>query len=544
MKTKTRKLLAVLALITLMLTMLPISMSNAATKPTLSIGSAEAKVGQMVTVEVKLSEKVEMISFATEVNFNKDKLEVVKVEQGTVMQQLKGNLDNTDVQSANNVGAIVFTAAGNSNQTLQAGVIGKIQFKVKNGAVGQQDLNLTLTELYYSESVGNEVDKADTVATTSGKINVIIPVETITLNKNANSVNVGVSETLVATVKPDTATNKTVTWTTSDAKVATVTNGVVKAVGPGKATITAKAGDKTATYTIDVKAPLTGIKLNTTSENMLKNQELDLKVEYIPSNTTDDRTVTWTSTDATVAKVENGHVTALKEGTAVITAKVGTYTAACAINVKEIKLDSIAFAEKDFELFRGDSRELTIIYNPANTTDSRTAKWESSDESVVKVENGIVTALKIGTATITATVGGDKTATVKVTVPEVLIEGVELFADSTKIEVGEKTLLGIATNPERVTEDIKPVFKSSNEQVVTVSEDGIVTGVNVGKAKITVTVNGKFESEVEIEVVEKAVEEEKPVLPKTGEMAIGAFVVLMVVSLAGIVFVVVRKIRK
>lgn len=545
MKTKTRKILAVLAIITLMLSMLPVSMSSAAGKPTLSIGNVETKSGETVTVELKLSESVEMISFAAEVNFDSAKLELVKVEQGSSMTGLKGNVDNTDVESANQAGSVVFTAAGNANQTLPAGVIGTMQFKAKSGVSGAQNLEVTLTELYYSESVDNQVDRADTVTVNSGKITVIVPVQTVTLNKNANSMNVGSDETLVATVKPDNATNKTVTWTTSDETVATVVNGKVTAVGPGKAIITAKAGDKTATYTIDVKAPLTGIKLNTTSENMLKNQELDLKVEYIPNNTTDDRTVTWTVSDPTVVKVENGHVTALKEGTAVVTAKVGAYTAACAINVKEIKLDSIAIAQKDFELFRGDSRELTILFTPENTTDSREAKWESSDEEVIKVENGVVTALKIGTATVTATVGGDKTASVKITVPEVLIEGIELVVDSEKIEVGEKTMLGIVTNPERVTEEIKAVYTSSDTNVVTVDENGIVTGVNVGKAKITVKVNGKFDSEIEVEVVEKVEEEEKDtILPKTGDIAIGAFVVLMVVSLAGIVLVTVKKIRK
>jgi len=80
----------------------------------------------------------------------------------------------------------------------------------------------------------------------------IIPVESVTLDKSSVELSVSESTTLTATVKPDNASDKTVSWSSSDAGIATVTNGVVKGVSAGIATITAKAGDKTATCSVNV----------------------------------------------------------------------------------------------------------------------------------------------------------------------------------------------------------------------------------------------------------------------------------------------------
>ena len=82
-----------------------------------------------------------------------------------------------------------------------------------------------------------------------------VAVTSVELNKTSTSITVGGTETLTATVKPDNATDKSVTWTSSDSTVATVEKGVVTAVKAGEATITAKAGDKTATCAVTVTVP-------------------------------------------------------------------------------------------------------------------------------------------------------------------------------------------------------------------------------------------------------------------------------------------------
>ena len=83
-----------------------------------------------------------------------------------------------------------------------------------------------------------------------------VAVESVTLNKTELTLEVGDEETLTATVAPDNATNKTVTWSSSDSAVATVANGKVTAVAAGTATITATADGKSATCTVTVNAPV------------------------------------------------------------------------------------------------------------------------------------------------------------------------------------------------------------------------------------------------------------------------------------------------
>lgn len=112
------------------------------------------------------------------------------------------------------------------------------------------------TSLLFSlASCKSEDDDSESVAVTS-----------VELNKTSTSIGVGETETLTATVKPDNATDKTVTWTSNETTVATVENGVVTAVAKGTATITAKAGDKTATCTVTVTAAKV-IDLSTLTED-------------------------------------------------------------------------------------------------------------------------------------------------------------------------------------------------------------------------------------------------------------------------------------
>ena len=163
---------------------------------------------------------------------------------------------------------------------------------------------------------------------------------------------------------PEDATDKTVTWASSNSNVATVANGVVTAVAPGTAVITATAGNQSASYSLEVKAPLKGITLNHSEMTVIKGQSAPLTVTYNPTYTTDAKDVTWTSSDATVTTVENGVVRGVKAGTATITAKVGAYTATCEVTINEIPLKEIAIDTADFEMEVESTKQLGVIYNP------------------------------------------------------------------------------------------------------------------------------------------------------------------------------------
>jgi uncharacterized protein YjdB len=169
--------------------------------------------------------------------------------------------------------------------------------------------------------------------TATCSVTVTVPVSSVTLDKNSLDMIKGESARLTATVNPSDATDKTVTWTSSDSYVARVSNGLVEAVGGGSAVITVNASGKTATCSVTVTVPVSSISLDKSSVTLKQNETVQLTASVSPSDAT-DKTVTWTSSNTTVATVDStGKVKALKEGSAVITAKAGDKTATCSITV-------------------------------------------------------------------------------------------------------------------------------------------------------------------------------------------------------------------
>ena len=158
-----------------------------------------------------------------------------------------------------------------------------------------------------------------------------VPVENVTLDKTESTIEVGKTLTLKATVNPSDATDAAVVWSTSKNTVATVKNGIVTAVGAGTATISAKAGDKIATCTITVVIPATSVVLDKTTATLVVEETLTLEAIVNPDDTTDK--LVWSTSDASVATVENGVVTAVGVGTAVITAEAGNKKATCTVTV-------------------------------------------------------------------------------------------------------------------------------------------------------------------------------------------------------------------
>ena len=159
----------------------------------------------------------------------------------------------------------------------------------------------------------------------------------VSLSLNTLTLDVGDSETLNATVQPDNATNQNVTWSSNNAEVATVENGVVTAIGEGETTITVttKDGCKTATCIVTVTVPVTGVKLNKETLELFTDGSETLTATVEPGNAT-NKNVTWSSSDETIATVDNnGTVTAVGAGEATITVTTedGSKTATCQVTV-------------------------------------------------------------------------------------------------------------------------------------------------------------------------------------------------------------------
>ena len=331
-----------------------------------------------------------------------------------------------------------------------------------------------------------------------------ITVQEVKLNsiaiKDATTIHRGETETLEVTYDPENTTDdKTVTWESSDPTVATVDgSGTVTATGIGSANITAKVGNHTDVCVVTVDAPLESIDVQDTLE-LVKNQTAVIDYKLVPSDTTDEKTVTFISSDETVATVdENGKVTALKAGTTVIILKgANDVTAEVTVTVTEIPIDTVSLDKESAVVEKGQTTELTAVVGPETTTDeNKSIKWSSSGPSVATVspeqtnsgEKVTVTAAdKGGTATITAEAWNGTKAECVITVP-VHIENVTLPQDVT-LNRGRTTVLDVVCDPEENDDTITSVeWQSDAPEVAAVYSDGTVEGMKEGTANITAKV--------------------------------------------------------
>lgn len=273
----------------------------------------------------------------------------------------------------------------------------------------------------------NDGDEPGTTPGTDPDDDKDIAVTSLLLDKTSLMLEVGESYTLVVTVSPNNATDKSITWSSTNSSVATVSGGKVTAKSEGATTITATAHNgKSVSCIVTVNEPapevieVTSVSLNKTSLTLEIGESETLTATVLPSNAT-DKSVTWTSSAQTVVTVEDGKVTTIESGTATIIATTSNgKTASCSVTVNEpapeiIEVTSVSLNKSSLALEIGESETLTATVLPSNATD-KSVTWTSSDQAVAMVANGKVTAVGSGIATITATVSNGKTAICRITV--------------------------------------------------------------------------------------------------------------------------------
>ena len=237
------------------------------------------------------------------------------------------------------------------------------------------------------------------------------------------------SAQLKAIISPANATNKTVTWKSSNSSVATVDkNGKVTAVSNGTAniTVTTQDGNKTATCKLTVNIPkpaeptkpvtpdkpsvsATSIKLNKPSLTLYKGKTYTLKATVKPK--TYNSGVKWSSSANKYATVSSkGKITAKKSGRTVITAQTKNgKKATCIVKVKERKATKVKLSRKSLTLKVGRKFALKATVYPKNTTDTK--KWTINKKGIVKVSSkGVLTGLKKGRCRITLKTSSGKSA--------------------------------------------------------------------------------------------------------------------------------------
>ena len=227
-----------------------------------------------------------------------------------------------------------------------------------------------------------------------GKLIPEIKVTGVSLDKISAELKINESLGLKASISPADATNKDVTWTSSDEKIAKVDgNGKVTAVGAGKATITVttKDGNFKATCDITVKneevpvVKVTGVSLDKTSAELKINESLGLKASVSPTDAT-NKDVTWTSSDEKIAKVDgNGKVTAVGAGKATITVttKDGNFKATCEVIVKNDNGTTNPIENIVEKVENPNGKNEVVIKNPSNEI-----RLEIKDIESIKAGNG------------------------------------------------------------------------------------------------------------------------------------------------------------
>lgn len=257
--------------------------------------------------------------------------------------------------------------------------------------------------------------------------------------------------------------------------------------------------------------------------NMNTGDKTQLLVNLNPWNARPQEFV-WSSSDESVIAVENGNITALKEGSATITAKTADsqFSTTCTVNIKDIKVESIELNKDSLDLKINEEETLSVTFNPENAT-NKNVTWTSADEKIATIEDGKVIGVSAGTTMVTVTsedgnfsdscIVNVKASEVPPTKPEA--KKIILNKNSAKLNVGDKLTLKASVKPSDA-EMPEIVWSSSDEKVATV-KDGVVTAISSGKAKITVkSKDGKLSDTCNITVSKK---DKYTSLPQTGAIA-------------------------
>ena len=411
------------------------------------------------------------------------------VTSGSYAQGLNGASITSHYNSSTRTLRLLFKNAGQ----WPSGTQNVAQIRLAAESILLQTANITFSNMVFTRLSDN---KGYYGTNTTAQVTPIIPVTGITLNKTQATLVDGTTLQLTATVSPSNANNKTVTWSTSNSNVATVSSsGLVTAQNPGTTTITVATTDGSnlsATCQVTVTAQVaTGISLNKTSASIVVDKTLQLNATVSPSTTT-NQSVLWTSSNTSVARVNsNGLVTAKAVGTATITATTqdgSNLSASCQVTVTPQLATDISLNRTSATIYDGTTLQLAATISPSNTT-NKTIAWSSSNTAVATVSSGgLVTALKPGTASITVTTqdGSNLSATCQLTVQKQLATGVSLNKTSATLNTGQTLQLTATVTPSNTTNK-NVTWSSSNTNIATVNSNGLVTAKAAGTATIAAT---------------------------------------------------------
>lgn len=458
-----RKVVSILLAVLMLTAMGTVAVTSASAEETATVNGVVANVGDTVTIDYFIKSDCIWEDFQGHVTYDYDGLQLESFEMPDVTTGIMTNTLNKglvyyagfDINSNYkfynevNFYRIKFTVrqTGNYvvNNVLEFADGNKADMIVDDGVI-LNPARLITREVVTAAPKPTETTTTTTVPKTSNNTEPSSTTPTVTsstpspstpvavsgvaLNKKVATVNVGKKVTVKATVTPANADNKTLVWTSSNTKIATVSNGVVKGVKAGRVIITAKTTDDSnisATCTVTVKQPVTRISLSKKA-TMYTGKKLTLKAKVNPANAS-NKALTWKSSNTKIAKVaSNGVVTGVKAGTVKITAtaKDGSRkSATCTVTVRQ-SVSKITLSKTNVVLpKKGSSYNVRVTVAPKNAYNKnvavKSAKTKVAKVSASTVKSGKtvkITAVKKGTTKVvfTAKDGSKKSAICKVTV--------------------------------------------------------------------------------------------------------------------------------
>ena len=361
-----------------------------------------------------------------------------------------------------------------------------------------------------AKSAGSAIIMArlETGATAYCKVNVTLPVEGLILNFTDKSVFVGEKFKLKVSVNPSAATDLSVTWKTSNAKIAIVTqDGEVTGLAGGTAiiTCTTKDGGYSATCVLNVLEAVSSIAMNYQTYYLGVNKSVFL-VATVSTPTASNKDVFWSTSNSDIATVnQKGKVIGRKLGFATITATAldgSEVEASCEVQIVN-PVESVSLSKTTISLLVGQTKKLKATIKPDNAT-MKSAKWTSSDSSVAIVdEDGEVISIKAGSTTITAEASDNsgKKALCYVTVYDrVASTGITLQDKTIVMLPGEEKIVQMVLIPSASTDDT--TWSSDNTSVARVDKDtGKIKARATGVAYITVMTDSGKTAQVEVIVI-------------------------------------------
>lgn len=455
-----RKVVSILLAVLMLTAMGTVAVTSASAEETATVNGVVANVGDTVTIDYFIKSDCIWECFQGHVTYDYDGLQLESFEMPDVTTGIMTNTLNkgfvyytgVDIYSnykfynevnfyrikftvrqagsyaVNNV--LEFADGNNADMIVDDGVILKPERLITREVVTATPKPTETTTNTTAPKPTTKPEPTNTEPSSTPSPSTTVAVSGVALNKKVATINVGKTVTVKATVTPANAANKTLAWTSSNTKIATVSNGVVKGVKAGRVVITAKTTDGSnisATCTVTVKQPVTSISLSKKA-TMYTGKKLTLKAKVNPANAS-NKALTWKSYNTKIAKVaSNGVVTGVKAGTVKITAtaKDGSRkSATCTVTVRQ-SVSKITLSKTNVVLpKKGSSYNVKVTVAPKNAYNKnvavKSAKTKVAKVSASTVKSGKtvkITAVKKGTTKVvfTAKDGSKKSATCKVTV--------------------------------------------------------------------------------------------------------------------------------